>query len=192
MANRSRISIWATVLAIALVAAACSSEPTAEIDDPLDGQTQEDGGTGDDGSAGDDGATNGGVDAPVIDPSSMPPAGEAHVEVDGQTFVFKQSEMLEGPFACEVRDDGITINFQSDRHDLLLQGANLDGQITANATVAPEEGDFRYGASTGGGMGAVATDGSYVLFVGRFDSVPKDNPADFNDVGQGQIAVTCP
>ena len=143
------------------------------------------------------GTENGGalvaVEPPTIDPGSMPPPGEARLEVDGQTFVFRQSEMLEGPFACDIFESGITVNFQSDGHDLLLQGAATpEGKIIASATVVPQESGNRYASSGAGDQGAVATDGSYVLYEGRFDRTPKDDLASFTDVGIGTISVTCP
>lgn len=107
--------------------------------------------------------------------------------------MFRQADMLEGPFTCEVADDAIRINFQSDRHDLLLQGAvTPEGEIVASATVVPEESDSRFSSSGAGGQGAVATDGSFVVYTGRFDRTPKDDLAVFDDVGIGTISVTCP
>ncbi len=123
----------------------------------------------------------------------MPPPGEARVEVDGETFVFKQTDMLEGPFTCEVREDGVTINFQSDRHDLLLQGAvTPSGGLIITTTVSPEESDNKYTAQSAGGVGAAAAQTPHVVFVGRFDSYPKDDPASLSDAGTGTIAITCP
>ncbi len=177
------------VLAAALLAVSCGGDS----DDPDDIGGDSNGANDSSQSSNDRGAGVAG-NPPALDPSSMPPPGEAHVEVDGQTFVFKQSEMLESPFTCEIRDDGITINFQSDRHDMLLQGATLaDGSVLANTTVVPEESDFRYDSTTGGGNGGgVAVEGTHVIYSGRFDATPKDDLASFTDVGTGRVAVTCP
>lgn len=143
-----------------------------------------------------DGSASGGIEdfeEPAIDPSSMPPPGEARVEVDGQTFVFKQSEMLEGPFACDIRDNGVTINFQSDRHDLLFQGAVAEsGRLVISTTVSPEESDNKYGGQSSSGSGAAVAESPYVLFVGNFLSSPKNDPASISDAGVGTIAITCP
>lgn len=184
---------WVLVaVVVAVAAAACGSDD----DGAADAATSDEPATeaaGDEADSEADNAVPVG-EAPEIDPAAMPPPGEAIVEVDGQTFVFRQSDMLDSPFACEVRDDGFTINFQSDRHDMLLQGAvQADGTILASTTVVPEESDFRYSSTNGGGNGGGATaQGQQVLFVSRFDATPKDDLASFADVGQGSVAVTCP
>ena len=189
---------WPVVcLLIAMVLSACGDNsapsdaaPIGEQQSGTAGSGSGEASTGDDGPSGD----SGGPDAPEIDTADMPPPGEAHVSVNGESFVFKQSEMIEGVFACEVRDNGITINFQSDRHDLLVQGAfQADGSIIANATVVPEQSDFRYSSTTAGDNdGAVSVEGNQVLYVSRFDATPKDDLASFKDVGIGTVKVTCP
>lgn len=174
-------------LIAALSIGACGGDGTSNgADGGEDTQSQ-------DSEPSDAGSSDGEFDAPDIDPSSMPPPGEARVEVDGETFVFRQADMLEGPFTCEIRDNGVTINFQSDRHDLLLQGAvTPDGELIATTTVSPEESDNKYTAQNAGGVGAVAAEAPHLVFVGSFSSYPKDDPASFNDVGTGTIWVTCP
>lgn len=82
----------------------------------------------------------------------MPPAGEAIVEVNGETFVFTAADMTERTFTCEIRDNGITVNFQSDDHNLVLNGATqADGSILVSATVIPEGSDFQFDSSNAGG-----------------------------------------
>lgn len=174
------------VLAVLLMGACGGAGSPAEADGAGEGQSQ-------DSESSDAGSSNGDFDTPDIDPSAMPPPGEAHVDVDGETFVFRQAEMLEGPFTCEIRDNGVTINFQSDRHDLLLQGAvTPDGELIATTTVSPEESDNKYTAQNAGGAGAVAAEAPHLVFVANFSSYPKDDPASFNDAGTGTIRVTCP
>lgn len=173
------------ILLIALISAACGGDGSSGGEG--DGDQGQDAGSSDIGGSGSD------FETPDIDPSSMPPPGEARVEVDGETFVFRQADMLEGPFTCEIRDNGVTINFQSDGHDMLLQGAvTAEGDLIATTTVSPEESANKYTAQNAGGAGAVAAESPHLVFVGDFSSYPKDDPADFNDVGTGTISVTCP
>ena len=183
---RRRLVLLAVVGLLVVSCGGDSDDPS----DLADGSTS----AGESSQSGDGQGSSNAGQIPELDPSSMPPPGEARVEVDGKTFVFRQSEMLESPFACEIRDNGITVNFQSDRHDMLLQGATqADGSILANTTVVPEESDFRYASTTGGGNGGgVAVRGAHVLYSGRFDATPKDDLASFSDVGTGTVAVTCP
>ena len=192
----SRVRWPVACLLVAMVLSACGGASAPSDAAPVGEQQSDTAGSGNgETSTGDDGANgSGGPDAPEIETADMPPSGEAHVSVDGESFVFKQSEMIEGAFVCEVRDNGITINFQSDRHDLLLQGAlQADGSIIANTTVVPEESDFRYSSTTAGGNdGTVSVEGNQVLYVSRFDATPKDNLASFKDVGTGTVKVTCP
>lgn len=174
------------ILLTALIGAACGGAGSSE--NPSGGEDQ-----GQDSGSSDNGGSGNEFDTPDIDPSSMPPPGEARVEVDGETFVFRQADMLEGPFTCEIRDNGVTINFQSDGHDMLLQGAvTPEGDLIATTTVSPEESDSKFTAQNAGGAGAIAAEAPHLVFVGSFSSYPKDNPADFNDVGTGTISVTCP
>lgn len=72
---------------------------------------------------------------------------------------------------------------------MLLQGATqTDESIIARTTVVLEESDSRYSSSDD----ATAIEAPYVLYEGRFDQTPKDDPASFTDVGTGTVAVTCP
>ena len=182
------------VLVVMVGATACGSSDDGDGSDAGTGTNESSGGESADQEAGSGDAAVPVGEAPEIDPATMPAAGEARVEVAGQTFVFRQADMLEGVFTCEVRDDGITINFQSDRHDLLLQGAvQADGTILASTVVSPEEWDFRYDSTNvGGNGGGVAVDGKQVLYAGRFDETDKLDLADFSGVGAGTVAVTCP
>ncbi len=165
---------------MALIVGACGGDNTVSSHD----------GEGDSGNQ-DQGSPSGSKDE--VETPEMPPAGEARFEVDGETFVFKQSEMLEGPFTCEIRDNGVSVNFQSDRHDLLLQGAVIrEGKLIVSSTVAPENSDFKYSSSSAGGLGAAATEGSFLLYQGYFAASPKDDPGRFSEVGMGTVAVTCP
>ena len=200
MARRT-MRVTAAIVVTLVISSGCGSDDETDGTAPADEGSERSGDDGgSDGAADAEEPSDAGVDAmpvgeaPELDPSTMPPPGEARVEVDGQTFVFLESEMIDGVFACEVRDDGITINFQSDRHDMLLQGAaQADGTILASTTVVPEESDFRYASTNGGGNGGgVAVQGQQVLYAGRFDATPKDDLASFADVGQGTVAVTCP
>lgn len=179
---------WRVLLVgFSVLAVACGDDGGSAAD--LSGGATDPGQTGD--SANGDPATGGG-DVPDLDPAVMPPPGEARVEVAGETFVFKQSDMLEGVFACEISDNGISINFQSDRHDMSLQGAAPpDGAILASTTVSPEESDLIYSSSNGGGNGGVAVDGSHVLYSGQFTQTVALDRADSSDAGVGTVAVTC-
>lgn len=187
MRKSNALRLMPIILLSALMAAACAGGNSSS-DAPAGGEDPgQEAGSGENQTSGD------GFVAPDIDPSSMPPPGEARVEVDGETFVFRQADMLEGPFTCEIRDNGVTINFQSDRHDMLLQGAvTPSGDLIISTTVSPEASDNKYAAQSAGGAGAVAAEAPHLVFVARFDSYPKDDPASFNDVGTGTISVTCP
>ena len=184
VSNALRLLVFA-LLAVLLMSACGGAGSSNEADGGEESQSQD--------SEPSEAGSDGDFDTPDIDPSSMPPPGEARVEVDGETFVFRQADMLEGPFTCEIRDNGVTINFQSDRHDLLLQGAvTPDGELIATTTVSPEESDNKYTAQNAGGAGAVAAEAPHLVFVADFSSYPKDDPASFNDAGTGTIRVTCP
>ena len=190
------------LLAFALVLAACGGDGGSS-DESGNGNNDQSQGSDDNGNGGDDGNGDNGnagevpsdsFDVPDLDPSDMPPAGQARVEVDGKTFTFEATDLESRLFTCEIRVDGISVNFQLEGHDLFLQGATQsDGSILASVTMTPDSEDNTYNSTNAGGRGGgVAVDGSHILFVGQFDSTPAGDPAGLVDVGQGSVAVTCP
>ena len=180
---------------LALVLASCGGGDDGSDDLGGEGGTQADSGSGDDSndSGGDSNGDSGGDSmVPEIDPSAMPPPGEARIEVDGQVFNLSSSEMEH--YTCEIRDDGVSINYQIDAQSpLFLQGASQpDGSTIASVTVRLEDEGVRYDSTTGAGRpGGVATDGSQLIYVGEFDVSPLDDPVDISAVGEGTIYVTC-
>lgn len=174
---------------LALVVASCAAGDDGSEDLSGDGNTQGQDSGGDDNSNDDAG---GDTVVLEIDPSKMPPPGEAQIEVDGQVINLSESEMEH--FTCEIRDDGISVNFQSgSQSPLFLQGASQpDGSILASVTVHLEDQGVRYDSSNAGGRsGGVATEGAQLLYVGEFDVTPLDDPGNITAVGEGSVSVTC-
>lgn len=132
-------------------------------------------------------------DANDLDPGILPPAGQATLEVDGESFVFLRSETLsERLFACEVTPELIRVNFQSDGHDLLVQARVTSGEWEGNLTARPRDVDGGYGSSASSDGGRFAVEGKSFAYAGNFRFSPAANPAAFEDVGEGRVAVTCP
>lgn len=185
--TRTRAKQWLALSLSVLLIAACGGGDGDESSSNGDsGQASSDSDSGSDDGGG---STS---DVPAIDPAVMPPAGEAHVEVDGKTFIFLQADVSERLFSCDITDAGVSINFQTDGHDLLIQGAGATPEeLIVNITVSPEEGDLVYTSSNfeSGGINAEAP---YVVYVGEFDTRAKLDPTDTGTVGEGTISVTCP
>jgi hypothetical protein len=161
-------------------------------DDP-DTSSGQEGVTGSsDETAGGTGEEPDSAEVPALDLASMPPPGEAHVTVDGQTFIFERGDTSDRVFSCEVREDGVSINFQTDSHDLLIQGAGTTpADMRVNVTISPEEGELNYD-STNPDFGGINFDDTHFLYVGEFNSRDKDDPTSTGAVGQGTISVSCP
>ena len=174
------------LVGLALALASCGGdEGSQDSGDNADTDSQSSADDSNDGSGGE-------IVVPEIDSSTMPPAGEARIEVDGQVFNLSASEMEH--YACEIREDGISINFQDGaRSPLFFQGATQpDGSTLASVTVYLEDEGVRYDSTNGGGRGGgVATEGPHLLYVGNFDVTPLDDPVDITAVGEGSVYVTC-
>lgn len=188
---RTRLLLLLILMALVLVACGGTGESSDDPNSPDNGTIdQQD--SNDNGNPGE--VSSDDFDVPDIDPAAMPPEGQAVVDVDGKTFAFEETDFENRLFTCEIRDNGISVNFQDEGHDLFLSGATqTDGSILASTTINPKGENFRYDSTNGGGRGGgVAIDGNHILFVGQFDSTPLDDPSDISDVGEGSIAVTCP
>lgn len=184
-------SRWlAALLVMAMLAAACGGDGGTDAGaDGAEATTVQDDSSPDpdDGSppaAGD----SAGFGEPDLDPSSMPPAGEAVLEIDGQTFTIRAAEMDQ--FTCA--DDGGFLNIRatSATRDLTVQFTSDVGR--GNVTLTDADLDVRYdsffSAETGGG---ITVEMPYVVYEARFDAT---NNEDFSitDVGPGRVLVTCP
>jgi hypothetical protein len=164
----------------------------SEGNDPNTGSRQESDAASGDETGGGTGEGADPADIPALDLADMPPPGEAHVTVDGQTFVFERGDTSDRVFSCEVREDGVTINFQTDGHDLLIQGAGTTpADMRVNVIVSPEEGDLDYNSSNLN-YGGVNFDDTHFLYVGEFQANKKGDPSSFSSVGQGTVSVSCP
>ena len=175
-----------------LVAAACGGGDDGTVDLPDVAETVEatDAPSQDGTDAGSESPT---ADAPGVDPSAMPPPGEAHLSVDGQTYVFRLAE--EESFACDLGDDEVNVNIQFSGPEVfnLLVLPQGDGTVAGSVTVIPEGSEARFDSGTGGGSnGTVAIEPPHVLYESRFDATPIDDLANVEDVGRGTLAVTCP
>lgn len=143
-----------------------------------------------------DDTTPGNGEAPVadepasIDPSTMPPAGEAIVEVDGNTFRYSLANSISSVSECTLGEQ-LLVNFQSDGDDLLIQmnrfGDGWTGAIVATSRTV----DRVYIGGNTVPTNAFAVDGRHLVFSGEFFSYTRDDPANQTNVGQGRIAVTC-
>jgi hypothetical protein len=114
--------------------------------------------------------------------------------VDGETWVFKQSESLGDQFfTCTVSADSIDVNFQTDSHDLSFQSRLQEsGEWFGPVTVAPTGVQGAYGSIPNVDGGSFAIAGQSAVYTGRFRFATYANPADPQDVGDGRVAVTCP
>lgn len=192
----------AVLVVFGLVAGACggddSSAPTADAGNPAsqdDGSNDSNSGTNgsDDGSGdqvSDDGSSDDMNDGPPdLDPNAMPAAGEAVIEIDGQTFAIVADTM--DYFLCDPSSEFTNVQSESPTQDLSVQADAQSGRGNANVTVEGSDVNYSsfFGPETAGG---VAVDGQHILYEGRFDAVNPDNPAESSDVGTGRVAVTCP
>jgi hypothetical protein len=174
------------VPAIGSLIAACGGD---EEDASNDGTEQSDSDNAPDQSAGNPPA----LEKPDIDLAMMPAPGEAKVEVDGNSFVYLQSESLENQhFSCDVSSDAIVVNFQTpEGHSLMIQVGLQDSGVWFGSIVAStRDSDRTYQSTSQDGMFAI--EGTSLLYSGPFTYRTRQNPGDFIDAGQGSIAVTCP
>lgn len=198
MFRRRRLStllIAAAVAALTVALSGCGGsdggtaaqeDTTEEITAPED-ETTETAETSDETTTGDEAD-----DDESDDLGTVPPPGEATVEIDGKTFTFLASDTLsERLLACDITSEAVTINFQTDGHDILVQARQVDSKWLGNITVAPMEVEGSYGSSLTGDED-IAVDGQSAVYTGNFTFTPQENPGDFQDVGEGRVAVTCP
>ncbi len=183
---------FAVAAVVGAVLVACGGDDGGDAAPELDAIQPEAGSGGviDDGGSQDTGRD---VEAPNIDPATMPAPGEAEVDVDGNVFAYRQSESLGNQlFSCELSDDEITVNFQTpDGQDLLVQVTRLEsGMWGGSVVVASSDSDRTYESAPD--QGAFAVEGSQMVYEGPFDSRTLENPTDLTDAGDGRIEVTCP
>ena len=124
-----------------------------------------------------------------VELGEVPPPGEARLEVGDDVFVFLESEAVSARiFHCEITEEFVTINFQSDENDMTVQGSARTGEWILNVAARPRDGGGSYG-SIGGDF---VTEGSSLVYVGEFTFSPDEDRADFEELGEGRVAVTCP
>lgn len=197
-----RIRLIAMLMVFGLVAGACGGDDTSNSPSDAGNQASQDDGSNDsdngtngsdDGSGGegsDDGTSDDMNDGPPdLDPSAMPAAGEAVIEVDGQTFTIVADTM--DYFLCDPSPEFTNVQSESPTQDLSVQADAQSGRGNARAIVEGSDVEYSsfFGPETSGG---VSVDGQHILYEGRFSAVNPDNPAEFSDVGTGRVAVTCP
>ncbi len=128
-----------------------------------------------------------GVELASLDPSTLPPPGEARVEVDGNVYVLRPSGSIY--FDCEAGTDEIRVNYQqTDEGDLTFQARVLDGEWLGNITFA--NGDDNYGGTLTQGGGELAVGTRAVLYTGTMTHRTYSDPSDTRDV-EATIAVNC-
>jgi hypothetical protein len=161
-----------------------AAEPTTQAQPTMNGETDE--GSSESMAAG---------TSASIDPSTMPPPAQAVVTVDGTTLMYEPQDPEDTRlFVCDLGDDQITVNMQTpEGQDLLIQVVQQDGGEWIGSIVAADpESDRRYQGKRTYASDAFAVDGPYMVFAGDFDANVISDPGNFDDVGEGQISVTCP
>jgi hypothetical protein len=161
-----------------------AAEPTTQAAPTTNGETDE----------GSSESTTGGTSA-SIDPSTMPPPAQAVVTVDGMTLMYEPQDPEDSRlFVCDLGDDQITVNMQTpEGQDLLVQVVQQDGGEWIGSIVAADpDSDRRYQGTRTYASDAFAVDGQYMVFVGDFDANVISDPGNFDNVGEGQISLTCP
>ncbi len=121
-----------------------------------------------------------------LDPSTLPPPGQARVEVDGQVFILEAAGSVH--FACDVTDDEIRINYQeTESGSLTIQASPVTGEWNGSITFAA--GDGNYGGSLPG-LAGLAAGPEGVVYTGTLTYRTYSDPASGRDV-EGTIAVNC-
>jgi hypothetical protein len=124
----------------------------------------------------------------ILDPSDLPPPGEARVEVDGEVYVLRASGS--GNFSCTVVEDEIRINFQQTTGgDLSFQASVLDREWLGNVTFAPTGLD-NYGGSLSRDGAGLAVGENAMSYTGTLTYRSFSDPTNTRDV-EATIAVNC-
>jgi hypothetical protein len=200
MRARQRAHVIARSLTIGLVAVvaltACGddSDDTSATDAPTETATDTEVDSEANGGASTDTDTGESGTAASIDPSSMPPPAQAVVTVDGKTLMYEPPDPEDSRlFTCDLGAESITVNMQTpEGEDLLIQVVQDSGGWIGSVVAADPDNNRRYQGTRTYGSDAFAVDGQYMVFVGAFEGYVIDDPGNFEDVGEGEIAVTCP
>jgi hypothetical protein len=164
----------------AMFVAACGG--IADLDDLADGEevfgtpppTNEDGGF-----------DVGGGEAGPVTVTAEP--SQAWVEADGERFVYEAIGAVH--YSCDISDEQITMNFQTNGPSFLIQGGKLDGEWILNLTFTVDENDIQYGATLPGDGSLGLEDGqlSYEGPIDRIENRDVMNPT----VVDAKLAVNC-
>lgn len=129
------------------------------------------------------------VDTPEpasVDPITLPPPGQARIEVDGEAYVLQPSGSVS--FTCEVDPEKITINYQqTSGGELTIQASMLDGEWLGNLTFAPTGLD-NYGGQVS--SEALAVEAGAMTFTGTVTHRSLSSPTDTREV-EAVMAVNC-
>jgi hypothetical protein len=128
-----------------------------------------------------------GVELANLDPSALPPPGEARVEVDGNAYVLRASGSIN--FDCAAGSDEIRVNYQqTDQGDLTFQARVVNGEWLGNITFV--NGNDNYGGTLTQGGAELALGTNAVIYTGTMTHRTYSDPADTRDV-EATVAVNC-